>query len=158
GYERYAFECPHCRNRRDRLLKRVSSERIRLSPAAPFLPRRLRRLANRVGRHVGMRELRWIAGVLVPLIAIVWLSAMIPGRQGPQGIKGPPGPIGPAGERGDQGPPSPVSGLRFIRADCEPTSCAVKCSDDEMLLTAYCGPKRNAALIPTERSATCRNA
>ena len=26
-----------------------------------------------------------------------------------------------------------------------------------MLLTAYCGPKRNAAIIPTERTATCRN-
>jgi hypothetical protein len=26
-----------------------------------------------------------------------------------------------------------------------------------MLLTAYCGPRRNAAVIPSERSATCRN-
>ena len=27
-----------------------------------------------------------------------------------------------------------------------------------MLLTAYCGPKGNTALIPTERAATCRAA
>jgi len=26
-----------------------------------------------------------------------------------------------------------------------------------MLLTAYCGVRRNAAVIPTERSATCRS-
>jgi hypothetical protein len=33
----------------------------------------------------------------------------------------------------------------------------VRCGEDEMLLTAYCGAKRNAAIIPTERTATCRN-
>jgi hypothetical protein len=33
----------------------------------------------------------------------------------------------------------------------------VQCADDEMLLTAYCGARRNAAIIPTERSATCRS-
>jgi hypothetical protein len=44
-----------------------------------------------------------------------------------------------------------------VKVDCDARGCTVQCSDDETLLTAYCGPKRNAAIIPTERSATCRN-
>jgi hypothetical protein len=34
----------------------------------------------------------------------------------------------------------------------------VQCADDEMLLTAYCGARRNAAIIASERQATCRSA
>jgi hypothetical protein len=33
----------------------------------------------------------------------------------------------------------------------------VQCGEDELLLTAYCGARRNAAVMPTERSATCRS-
>jgi hypothetical protein len=33
----------------------------------------------------------------------------------------------------------------------------VECRDDEVLLTAYCGPRRTAAVYPSERSASCRS-
>jgi len=33
----------------------------------------------------------------------------------------------------------------------------VQCGEDELLLTAYCGARRNPAVMPTERSATCRS-
>jgi hypothetical protein len=46
--------------------------------------------------------------------------------------------------------------MRIVRANCDATNCAVQCGDDEMLLIAYCGVTRNAAIFPTERSASCR--
>jgi hypothetical protein len=93
------------------------------------------------------------------LIAILFCAAMAScGQgQGPAGPKGDPGPSGPRGEKGDPGPPGPPSGIRVVKADCDARGCTVQCGDDEMLLTAYCGPRRNAAVIPTERAATCRN-
>jgi hypothetical protein len=33
----------------------------------------------------------------------------------------------------------------------------VQCAEDEMLLTAYCGPNHNPASILIGRTATCRN-
>jgi hypothetical protein len=36
------------------------------------------------------------------------------------------------------------------------TSCAAQCNDDEVLLIAYCGSTRNAAVFSNERSASCR--
>jgi hypothetical protein len=74
--------------------------------------------------------------------------------EGPKGDRGPPGPPGP---RGEPGPPGPPGGIRVARSNCDANSCTVQCADDEMLLTAYCGARRNAAVIPTERSATCRS-
>jgi len=91
------------------------------------------------------------------LIAIVLACAVMGCGQG-QGSKGDRGPPGPPGPKGDQGPPGPASGIRVVRSPCDPTNCTVQCADDEMLLTAYCGPRRNAAVIPNERSATCRSA
>jgi hypothetical protein len=40
--------------------------------------------------------------------------------------------------------------VRIVRATCDAASCAAQCSDDEVLLVAYCGA------FPTERSASCR--
>jgi hypothetical protein len=71
------------------------------------------------------------------------------GPQGPMGYEGPPGPPGPAG------PPGPPGGIRIVRANCDETTCSVQCGQDEMLLTAYCGARLNAALITTGRTATC---
>lgn len=71
------------------------------------------------------------------------------------GYVGPPGPPGPKGDPGAEGPPF---GLRVLRSKCDETTCAIQCREDEMLLTAYCGIKRNPAVFPTERSATCRTA
>ena len=61
------------------------------------------------------------------------------------------------GAKGDPGPPGPPFGVRMARSNCDATNCTVQCSEDEVLITAYCGARRNAALIPTERSATCRS-
>lgn len=72
------------------------------------------------------------------------------GRPGPQGPAGPAGPVGP---RGEQGPPSPS--VRVVRSDCLNGDCTVRCRDDEVLVTAYCGPARNAATFLGERAATC---
>jgi len=78
-----------------------------------------------------------------------------------QGLKGPigdQGPPGPKGATGDPGPASAAAGIRIVRSNCDETNCRVQCGESEMLLTAYCGPKANTALIPTERAATCRAA
>jgi hypothetical protein len=88
------------------------------------------------------------------VIAIAFASLLMscgPGPPGPMGYAGPPGPTGP---KGDPGPPG---GIRVVRSNCDETNCAVQCGEDEMLLTAYCGPRRNAAVFPSERSATCRS-
>jgi len=42
-----------------------------------------------------------------------------------------------------------------VRADCEAAGCTVTCGDDEIVLTAFCGPRREAATFPTEHSASC---
>jgi hypothetical protein len=95
---------------------------------------------------------------ILKLLTMVGLAtATISCGQGQQGPMGPGGPPGPQGPRGDSGPPGAASGIRVVRSNCDQTNCTVQCGEDEMLLTAYCGPKRNTAIIPTERSATCRN-
>jgi hypothetical protein len=82
--------------------------------------------------------------------------------KGPEAAKGDPGPAGPPGARGEAGPPGPAgppgasSAVRIIRSNCDATSCAAQCSNDEVLLIAYCGAARNAATFMTERSASCR--
>src|SRR6516165_367749 len=94
--------------------------------------------------------------VLRVLVAMALAGAMMSCGQG-QGPKGDPGPPGPPGSKGDPGPPGPPFGIRIVRSNCDTTNCSVQCGDDELLLTAYCGVRRNAAVIPTERSATCRS-
>src|SRR6266568_5046978 len=91
-------------------------------------------------------------GVIITAIAGPLMSCG-QGPQGPMGYEGPPGPPGP---KGDPGPPGPPFGIRVLSSKCDETNCTVQCREDEMLLAAYCGPKRNAAIFPTERSATCR--
>jgi hypothetical protein len=86
--------------------------------------------------------------------AIVLAGALMSCGQGPKGDAGPPG---PPGAKGDPGPPGPVMGIRVVRSPCDVTTCTMQCEDGEILLTAYCGPSRNAAVILTERSATCRS-
>jgi hypothetical protein len=90
-----------------------------------------------------------------------------PGPKGEAGLKGeagPPGPRGEAGPKGDAGPPGPPgpagppgagSPLRVVEAGCTDTDCTITCNEDEVVLTAYCGAKRERAAFPTERSASC---
>jgi hypothetical protein len=79
---------------------------------------------------------------------------------GPQGEKGDPGLAGPAGPQGAQGPAGPPgppgSPVRVVQSSCTSASCAAECRNDEVLLIAYCGPTRNPAVYPGERSASCR--
>jgi hypothetical protein len=79
------------------------------------------------------------------------------GPRGPKGEQGPPGPTGPRGDPGPPGPPGPTVAIRVVRADCDARSCRVQCGEDEMLLTAYCGPNHNPAVVLIGRTATCRN-
>jgi collagen triple helix repeat protein len=74
------------------------------------------------------------------------------GDAGPAGPAGPPGPPGPAGPQGQAGPPSPS--IRVVKSDCV-SGCTVQCQDDEVLVTAYCGPTRNQAQYLGERGASC---
>jgi len=54
-------------------------------------------------------------------------------------------------KRRPAGPPS----VRVVRSDCASGSCTVECREDEVLVTAYCGPKRTPALFLKEGSASC---
>jgi hypothetical protein len=73
-----------------------------------------------------------------------------PGALGPMG---PPGPPGAQGPQGAQGPPSPS--VRVVRSDCLSGGCTITCHDNEVLVTAYCGPTRNPAKYLAERGASC---
>jgi hypothetical protein len=95
--------------------------------------------------------------VVRTLVAIALAAALMGCGQGQPGPKGDPGPPGPPGAKGDPGPPGAPLGVRMVRANCDATNCTVQCSEDELLLTAYCGARRNPAVMPTERSATCRS-
>ena len=75
------------------------------------------------------------------------------GPAGPAGPTGPQGPRGPAGPQGEPGPPSP--GVRVVRSACLNGDCTIQCRDNEVLVTAYCGPNRNAATLLAERGASC---
>lgn len=74
------------------------------------------------------------------------------GDAGPAGPVGPVGPAGPAGPQGQAGPASPS--IRVIKSDCG-AGCTVQCQDNEVLVTAYCGPTRNQAQFLGERGASC---
>jgi hypothetical protein len=69
------------------------------------------------------------------------------GDPGPRGEPGPPGPRGPAGD----------AGIRILRQDCPGGNCDVRCEDDEILLTAYCGIGRTPAVYTSDTSAICRS-
>jgi Collagen triple helix repeat (20 copies) len=89
-------------------------------------------------------------------------EAGLSGPAGPVGAPGQPGPAGPAGAPGSQGPPGPPgaagagSELRVVRADCGDGDCTIECREQEIVLMAYCGSGRAAAIIHDERSASCR--
>ena len=94
------------------------------------------------------------------LVSVVALAGPLlgcgQGPQGPQGPMGYVGPPGPPGPKGDPGPEGPPFGIRVLRSNCDESRCMIQCSDDEMLLSAYCGTRRNVAVFPSERAATCR--
>jgi hypothetical protein len=120
---------------------------------SPFLLIQKLDILSAASEGVAMHVVR----VLIAVALTGALAGCGQNPQGPKGDPGPPGPPGPPGAKGDPGPPGPPYGIRIVRANCDAAACTVQCADDEMLLTAYCGARRNAAVIPTERAATCRS-
>jgi Collagen triple helix repeat (20 copies) len=89
-------------------------------------------------------------------------EAGVAGPAGEKGDPGPPGPLGPPGPKGDAGPSGPpgapaaaTGSLRVIRTSCETAACTAACNQDEVLVTAYCGPGRSAVTLINERSVSC---
>jgi hypothetical protein len=79
------------------------------------------------------------------------------GPAGADGVAGPPGPQGPAGPQGAQGPAGPPgSPIRIVRTSCDRSGCEIECAADEILLNAFCGPRRTTAAFAAERAASCR--
>jgi hypothetical protein len=182
GYEQHTFECSSCHDHvrqlvfTPRAIEPLSSEETRLSAAwLETLDKGVTPKGDEVARAVQAvspkgddvaRAVRapspikatikamYVAGMLT-IIAVA--GALIIWGQSSKGPMGDQGPQGPKGPQGDAGPPSTASGIRIVRSNCDETACRVQCGENEMLLTAYCGPNRNLAIIPTERSATCRN-
>src|SRR5262249_49206432 len=80
---------------------------------------------------------------------------------GPAGPPGPPGPSGPQGAEGSPGPPgaaataSGESALRVVRSNCEAATCRGECNEDEVLIVAYCGPRRRAITLVNDTAITC---
>jgi hypothetical protein len=83
------------------------------------------------------------------------------GVAGPPGEKGEPGPPGPAAPRGEKGEPSPAgpagpagsaseNTVRAVRINCGTAACTLTCNQDEVLVTAYCGPRRSAVTLVNE--------
>jgi hypothetical protein len=79
-----------------------------------------------------------------------------PGEKGDVGAAGPPGRPGPAGPQWDPGPPGPSeTSVRLIRSNCDATACRAECEQSEVLVIAYCGPRRSPATVVNERSVSC---
>jgi len=87
-----------------------------------------------------------------------------PGVAGPPGEKGEAGPAGPPGPPGPQGPPAPPwpgasaageSAVRVMRSNCQAATCRAECNEDEVLIVAYCGPRRSVPTFVNERTVTC---
>jgi hypothetical protein len=107
-------------------------------------------------QHPTYRPRTWPGLIVIALaLGLAGCGKATPGEKGDPGPPGPPGAKGDAGPRGPAGP-SAAGTMRIVRANCDATSCAAQCGDDEVLLIAYCGATRIAATFPTERSATCR--
>ena len=75
------------------------------------------------------------------------------GDTGPTGQTGPQGPAGPQGAQGEKG--APGEGVRVVRSNCLQGDCTITCRDNEVLVSAYCGPNRHPATFLGERSVSC---
>jgi hypothetical protein len=146
GYEEHTFECSGCHDHVRRLvfipraIGPLVSERMRLPPAGPKTQNKdmtAKGAWARAVRAVPPIKAMYVVGTLT-MIALAGL--MITWGQSLKGPMGDQGPAGPKGPQGDAGPPSPASGIRIVHSNCDETTCLVQCGENEMLLTAYCGP------------------
>src|SRR5262249_47185941 len=60
----------------------------------------------------------------------------------------PPGPPGAAAGTGGE------SAVRVMRSNCQTATCRGECNEDEVLVAAYCGPRRSAVVPVNERKVT----
>ena len=118
-----------------------------------------------------------------PIAVAIAFSLCLAGcGEGTTGPKGDPGPVGPTGEKGDPGPPGPAgppgppgpqgaegpraspgaagtpvtdNAIRVTRSNCEAATCRAECSQNEILVIAYCGPRRSPVTLVNERTVTC---
>ena len=165
GYEQHTFECSSCHDHVRQLvfipraIGPLNSEETRLSAAwLETLNKGMTPKGDDVARAVrAVSPIKAMYVVVGMLTILAVAGSLIIWGQSSKGLVGDQGPPGPKGPQGDAGPPSTTSGIRIVRSNCDETTCRVQCGENEMLLTAYCGPNRNLAIIPTERSATCRN-
>jgi hypothetical protein len=104
-------------------------------------------------RRPGVMQL---SGATIIAMLAVGLTGCGKASNGEKGDPGPAGPPGAEGPRGPAGPSGISSTLRIIRTSCDAANCAAQCTNDEVLLIAYCGSARNGAQFTTERSASCR--
>lgn len=108
-----------------------------------------------------------LAGILAIAMSIALASCgqPTPGPQGPKGdagqkgdagAPGAAGAVGPPGPQGPPGTPGASSLFRLVRAPCTNASeCQVTCRDDEVVISAFCGKKRAAAMYLTESTVSC---
>ena len=164
GYEQHTFECSGCHDHVRQLvfipraIGPLNSEEMRLSAAwLETLNKGTMPKGDDLARAVRAASPIKAMCVVIGMLMIALAGSMIIWGQSPKGPMGDQGPPGPKGPRGDAGPLSTTSGIRIVRSNCDETTCRVQCGENEMLLTAYCGPNRNPAIIPTERAATCRS-
>jgi hypothetical protein len=47
------------------------------------------------------------------------------------------------------------SAMRVIRSNCQAATCRAECNEDEVLIVAYCGPRRSVPTFVNERTVTC---
>jgi hypothetical protein len=78
-----------------------------------------------------------------------------PVRPGPKAIQARTARRARRGQSGPRALPDRHHRWRILRENCATTTCSVTCNEDEVLVSAYCGPKRNPPNILTERSVSC---
>ena len=86
----------------------------------------------------------------VPAAVPVPATTTVVGAKGDPGPRGERGPPGPAGRAGDPG-------IRILRQDCPGGNCDIRCEDNEVMITAYCGIGRTPAVFTSDSSAICRS-
>ena len=51
--------------------------------------------------------------------------------------------------------PQPPTALSALRSNCEAAACRAECNQNEVLVIAYCGPRRSPVTLINERTVTC---
>ena len=154
------------------------SRRAQALPGADALRMNLScRRVQKTTTYIGASEYKGVYMNVKSIAVALALAVCVSGcGQGPKGEPGEPGPAGPPGPPGPQGPPGPTgpqgaegpagqpaaaaatsveSAVRVTRSDCQAAACRGECNQDEVLVIAYCGPRRSPVTVVNERTVTC---